>query len=341
LALSYRSSDEAGKFAIASSLLEEVKYVSGLLESSVMNMRQRFDIPYENTMSDYELRAIHLKRLFSNKYRGIEDSTLENITDMVKKAESSISSYISKALVEYHREREEHFNNYEGILEGKVERIIIEKGSYSPSRLTAYFNCPFRYMLQQVFKLEEREEEEDKFSSIEIGDFYHKVLYAYYKDLANFETLDENRFEAAVKECLSRLRTLAIEKEALEALLQELTAVVRNFIICDLSRIKKFEKDRKTIIRPLILEEFVTSSHFGVPIKSRIDRIDLELEKAGGEYKPTGRYIVCDYKKKSVPDIDKILSKQDCQLAFYHFFAEELLKERLKLDEIDCMVCFI
>lgn len=337
LALSYRSSEESGKFAIASSLLEEVKYISDLEESSAMNMRQRFDIRYKNVMSDYELRALHLKKLFNNKYKGIEDSTFEAVSNLVKKEENNISGYISKALVEYHREREKSFNNYEGVLEGKVDEIIIEKGAYSPSRLTTYFNCPYKYMLQHVFKLEEREEEEDVFSAMEVGDFYHRVLYFYYKDLENFETLEEKRFEASVNEACSRLRTLELEKEALEAIVQQLKDTLRNFIICDLKRIKNFEKERKTIIRPLILEEFVRSSLFGVPINSRIDRIDLELEKVDGEYKPTGRYIVYDYKKKTISGIDEILSKEDCQLAFYHFFVEELLRERLKLQEVDCM----
>jgi ATP-dependent helicase/nuclease subunit B len=340
LALSYRSSDEAGKFAIASSLLEEVKYISGLKESTVMNMRQRFEIPYESTMSAYELRALHLKRIFNNKYKGIEDATLEAITSIVEKEESSILDYISKALVEYHREREKEFNNYEGSLVGKVEGILIDKGAYSPSRLTTYFNCPFKYMLQHVFKLEERVEEEEELSAMEIGDFYHKVLYVYYKDLENFEDIDENRFKEAVKSGIRGLRELNVDKETLEALLNQLVDTVRNFISCDLKRIKSFEKDRKTIIRPLILEEFVTSSLFGVPINSRIDRIDLELEKVQGEYIPTGRYVVYDYKKKSIPDIDKILSKEDCQLAFYHYFAEELVKERLNLREVDCMALF-
>lgn len=52
---------------------------------------------------------------------------------------------------------------------------------------------------------------------------------------------------------------------------------------------------------------------------------------------PTGKYIVYDYKKNGIPGIDGILDKENCQIAFYYYYINEYLKDKLQTDNLECM----
>lgn len=336
ITLSYRSSGEDGKFAIPSSLLEEVKFVSGLEANKTITMRDRFNIPVNSVMSKYELTAASLKNVFDHRYR---DNNVE-IKERVKQIlnyEKNLFDFIKKGDIEYHREKEQDFNNFEGNIGLINNEIIINKGSFSPSKISTYFNCPFSYMIQNVFGLQKTPIEEEVYSAMEIGDFYHKVLNYYYDGLQNFGVLDQGRFDLAIETAWNKMRVLDMSDFEKQQILEELTAKVKNFIQCDLKRINSFEKESGNVLRPYILEEFIESEVFGVPIKCKIDRIDLEYSVKGGALTPTGRFIVYDYKKNKISDIDEMLKKENCQLIFYYYFAYEYLRKNLKVDNLDCM----
>lgn len=336
ITLSYRSSGEDGKFAIPSSLLEEGKFVTGLELNKTITMRDRFNIPLNSVMSKYELTAASLKNVFEHKYRSNDDDIKEQVKEILN-YEKNLFDFIKKGNIEYHREKEQDFNNFEGNISLINNEIIINKGSFSPSKISTYFNCPFSYMIQNIFGLQKISIEEEVYSSMEIGDFYHKVLNYYYNELQNFGVLDEGRFNLSVEAAWNEMRVLAISDFEKQQILEELTATVKNFIQCDLKRINNFEKESGNIIRPYILEEFIESDVFGVPIKCKIDRIDLEYSVKGGTLTPTGRFIVYDYKKNKTSDIDEMLGKENCQLIFYYYFAYEYLRKKLKTDNLDCM----
>lgn len=324
IALSYRSAEEDGKFAIPSSFIEEVKFITGLKESREVTMRSRFEIPYSNVMSEYELSAMKLKNYFEEKYGASKQDELEKIS-LADEFESNIGKLVKNGEIEYHREKENIFNEYEG----NVGEVLIEKGMLSPSKLNEYLKCPFGYMLKYIFSIKETpEEDEDELSAIEIGDLYHKALYYYYDGLDDFEGLDVDKFEAAFEKACEEIdkTKLTDEKE-----------IVKNFIICDLIRINKFEKSSGNIIRPYVLEQFIENDMFGINITCRIDRVDLEYKLINGEFKPTGKYIVYDYKKRTSPQISDMLEKKNCQIAFYYYFVQQYLKEKLQPYEPDCM----
>jgi ATP-dependent helicase/nuclease subunit B len=72
-----------------------------------------------------------------------------------------------------------------------------------------------------------------------------------------------------------------------------------------------------------------------------VDRVDLEFEYEGEQWKPTGKYIVYDYKKRKISDVTAMIGREDCQIVIYYYMVEHLLKNRfselLKNRELDCM----
>lgn len=338
LTLSYRSSSEDGSFTIASSLLDEVKYVGNLKDTTVVSMRDRFNIPINKTMSSRELKAMKLRDLFKNKYKGFETSNAHDTVEFVESFEKNIKEMILSGLAEYHRGKEKDFNRFEGILKENKDELVLSKKSFSPSKLNTYFVCPFRYMLQYLFNLEEdQDEEENQLSPMEVGDLYHKVLYYYYGELKDFESLDEIKFNVSFTKAFEETRKLDLSEEELQNLKADWYACIKNFIECDLKRIKKYEKKTGNIIRPFLLEEFIENDIFGELITAKVDRVDLEYELIGEKQVPTGRYIVYDYKKNKIQSVDGILNKENCQIAFYYYFVNEYLKDKLHMNELDCM----
>lgn len=337
LALSYRSASEDGKFAISSSLLEEVKHESGLEDTIAVSMRERFYIPVSKVMSSKELKAMELRDFFEKKYRGFDGLNIDEKVELVESFKEMFKESVLSGLAEFHRGREKDFNRFEGVIKDNIDGIILSKNSFSPSRLNDYFVCPFKYMLKHLFHIEEEQEEQNELSAMEKGDFYHKVLFYYYDGLKNFKDLEESKFETSFTRAFEEIRQLEISEEELELLKNELNMCIKNFIECDLKRVNKYEKETGKIIRPFLLEQFIESRVFGELITARVDRVDLEYEIIGGKQIPTGRYIVYDYKKKSISGIDDIIGKENCQIAFYYYFVEEYLKEKLPIEDLDCM----
>ena len=330
IVLSYRSSDEDGKFLIPSSLLEEVKFLTSLQDTEVVTMRSRFNIPYSNVMSSYELTGMSLKNYFEKKYNDFEDENIKIQIEDLCEIENNIGSLIKKGSIEYHREKEKDFNEYEG----NLGQLAVLKGLFSPSRINDYFNCPFKYMLRYIFELEEVNEEEEKLSNMTIGEIYHKALYCYYYGLEDFLSIDDHRLSEAFEKSWAEMEIEDLTAEEEEKYKEELKSALENFIICDLNRINKYEKETGNIIRPYLLEQFIKSDIFDEEIYAKVDRVDLEYTKEG---KVTGRFIIYDYKKKNIDGIDAMLQKKNCQIAAYYYFVLDYLKKELGRESLDCI----
>ncbi|WP_183128182.1 PD-(D/E)XK nuclease family protein [Clostridium autoethanogenum] len=335
LNLSYRFAGEDGKFAIASSFIDEIKFMCNVDKINRLTMRNRFEIKYDEVMSSYELQAIYLKNCFESKYLNNE---IHGSKESLSFIEKGVNKIIDKGLVEYHREKEEDFNEYEGILKNNFKDISETLCKFSPSSLNEYLKCPFRYMMNTLFNLGE-EEEEEEFSSLEIGSFYHSVLYRYYSSAQQFECFDEEIFEAVFRKSLGELRKIDVPKEELNLIFNCLYKVLKNFITADIKRMGVFtDVSQNSILKPYILEKFFEEEEvFGVPIRCKIDRVDLEYRKEGKKLIPTGRYVIYDYKKSGILGMKDIVQNNDYQTAIYYYVVEKELKKLLKTDQVECM----
>lgn len=68
-------------------------------------------------------------------------------------------------------------------------------------------------------------------------------------------------------------------------------------------------------------------------VVANVDRVDVEFDKD----KPTGRFIVYDYKKSSVPDIKNILCGEDFQLGIYYYCVLNFLTKEFGISNPECV----
>jgi ATP-dependent helicase/nuclease subunit B len=337
LTLSYRSADEDGKFAIASSFIDEVKFLTGAEEKKSLTMRDRFEGDLENVMSSQELELGFVKSYFEGMYKGEKPSNTG--LDFVASSTQNTTKVLKTGLIQYHREKERDFNQFEGVIGQDFEKIAEVLGKFSPSALNSYLDCPFKYMVTNLYKPGEEEEDETELSSLEIGDLYHKVLYSYYNNVRQFESLDGALFERVFSEVFEALREINADPEELQRRRSEFYKRLKEFITLDVERLKNFENQTGgRLLRPYLLEGFMSSKNmFDAPINCKIDRIDLEYENRDERLVPTGRYVIYDYKKNSTPGLNDILQNSDYQLPIYYYLADDYIKSALGLKNTECM----
>ncbi len=351
ITLSYRGASEEGGFAIASSFVDEIKFLTGIKEGKTLTMRDRFNTNSNQVMSEVELKTMVLKDIFEKYYKGFTGMDIEKRLSLVSEFEVDIKEYFTKCFVEYHREKEEDFNNYEGWIGSDYPRGTHEY--VKPSAVGAYLRCPYQYFMQQIFGVMDVKVEEDGFNNLEIGTFYHEVLKRYYENTTieklyffNAGKIDlffnEDKFNKNFQDEIGNLRVLDIDDDLLENILEGYRDTLKSFLELDVKRMKKYLKDTKNILVPFLIEEKIKEKDvFGVPISCVVDRVDLEFEYEDNQWKATGKYMVYDYKKRKVADITSILGREDCQLVIYYYMVEYLLKNKFsKLfenRELDCM----
>ena len=215
------------------------------------------------------------------------------------------------------------FNEYSGLLN---DTLIYEKIKndfkdkvYSISYLESYSKCPYAFLLNNIFKVEEMGRTVEDFNPIDIGTVYHEVLNDYYnsykekltKDIKSFNVEDTIEYlrEISMKYALIAGYKNDISKDLL--IIENIYLRLLNFIKVDIDRLK----DSPDNIIPWGFEvEFGRDNPFVIEVnnekillRGKIDRIDQVNEK--------DNYIVIDYKssaygKKDLSDIESGLSLQ-------------------------------
>lgn len=250
-----------------------------------------------------ELDEKYLK-IYEGKYPG-----------KLKKINSIAEVALMRSLSEY--------NSYRGKLGDNIVKDII-KGDlknkvYSISYLEGYVKCPYYFLLNKFFNIEEMSRETESYSPLDIGSVYHQVLYHYYR---KYKDSMENIDDFNVYETLDYLQSLVYKyaqnqgyrKEDDKDLLiiENINIKLKNLVIWDIGRLKENQ------IIPWGLEvEFGKNEDFeieynGKKIKIRgiIDRIDKL---------PGGKFMVLDYKSSSYgkQDISRIEDGLSLQLPVY------------------------
>ncbi len=223
------------------------------------------------------------------------------------------------------RRAESTLNHYSGKLDDRdiIEILGNDLGDmvYSISYLEGYSQCPYRFMLNNYFKVEEMGREVEAHTPIDMGSIYHGVLFNYYnkykkeleKDLDGFDfhgTLDYLR-GVTFKECAAKGYKEDVKSELL--IIENIYLRLSNFILEDIIKLKK----EKRI--PCEFEvEFGRNDDFALELNGKkirfrgvIDRIDKLTE--------SDKYLVMDYKSSSYgkKDITHIESGLSLQLPVY------------------------
>lgn len=252
-----------------------------------------------------------------------------------------IEDPIEESLLYRHRQEGKYFNNYEGIVSPSL--LPIDEDFYiGATDIDEFYFCPYSFFMGKIMGGRIFEQSHTEYDNIDIGNFYHVMLREYYMYLDQFESLDEERLNSIYKKVLeAEIRDLDLPDVELGQVKREffdpLYEVIGVFISKDLKRLKKYKSDTGRELRPIMLERsFRDSNIFGIDMRCRVDRVDMEYANIDGDLVPTGKFVVYDYKKSRSRGLDHILNHNVCQLGIYYFLIRDEL-EKMGYGSLDCM----
>lgn len=226
------------------------------------------------------------------------------------------------------------YDDYRGVVddEGIINDIkLIMPDKFNISYLEAYSKCPYFFMLNNLFELEEMKREYEDYSPMELGSLYHDALRKYYdiykKDIENdIRGLAEFSFASTINTLESLIyrssEEIGLKKDSKRDILIIEIAIKRliNFLKKDTEKTIKdkripyaFEIEFGPTSNPFYIE--INESR--IPINGKIDRIDKILDRED--------YIAIDYKSSSsgLRDLDDMKSGLSLQLPVYILSQED------------------
>ncbi|WP_027308509.1 PD-(D/E)XK nuclease family protein [Caloramator sp. ALD01] len=304
LFLSYRTSGEDGSYISKSQFLDEVIYKLGLHknfeERKVRTMRDRFS-----------LNRIYSREELVKRYCITKDSRIK---------EGGLD-YLDIAIQVEEKRNDDKFTEYDGLVDIDKMKDSNRRDVFSASKIMSYNKCPFRYFIEDVLNI--RKWEDDVYSNLNFGNIYHYVLENYYKDYIEKELeYKEDKIEELTKEAFKNFG-LVLEDNYTDITREQLLENIKGFIDIDV----KYKNEIK--FRPYLIEkEFELDNLIeGIKIKGRIDRVDMEYN---GD-KPTGRYIIQDYKISNAKSLGDMLKGEAIQVVLYYYVVNSILEEELEI----------
>ncbi len=159
----------------------------------------------------------------------------------------------------------------------------LEQYEFSPSSIDAYMECPLKFYLQRVVKIEEKEEIEETPEARAVGTLLHKILEEFYKPALGREVKEGDLDQARLMDILERkFKEFFPWQEGEVALLK----------IGMRERLRKFlEWERRNLpFEILFLEKEFTGE---IPVDGRKVRITGRLDRI---QRKDGKIEVIDYK---------------------------------------------
>ncbi|MBU0476014.1 MAG: PD-(D/E)XK nuclease family protein [Bacteroidetes bacterium] len=91
--------------------------------------------------------------------------------------------------IEFRATEPHSISNYNGFLFDENETFAdnpkYKELPYSISQLETYTQCPFKYFLERILKVEVNEEPDEEVEAVEIGSLLHSIVYDFYTELSN------------------------------------------------------------------------------------------------------------------------------------------------------------
>lgn len=166
LFLTYPTLGEGEGGAIISSFLEEVRnlFKADTVDKIIVH---NYDFIIEDKEEAFSLQEL-------------KDYTVQQLTD--KQLKKLIPAFEVESL-----RNSSQYTNADGIIDApdillELKNHFHQNYSYSPSALESYQQCPFRFFIEKVLKLEEIKEPEDRLDVLQIGEIYHRILFDYFSN---------------------------------------------------------------------------------------------------------------------------------------------------------------
>lgn len=345
LYLLYERSDEAGKPKVPSHYLMDI--FQSLKATSPQEKHNREKSAYEeyiprgikDKLGNRELSLLTPGEI--GTYLALERIDATNFLKAFKKS-GRIFEHAQSAL----NSQEGYYSQltpYDGIV-GDISQWWEEwiRHGVSPTALSSYGVCPFKFFMERALGLESLEEPEmvDEIPSVDIGNLYHNILREFYCTLIEKKYFSTKPAQANL---LDTLRTIAqkhfagIEKQVpipypiiWEIKKEEMLTFLCQFVIRDIERIEQsgyipayLEKTARHNLNYELPDKKIRE----VMIKGKIDRIDIKTTGS------TVHFQVIDYKsgrylKENL--IKSAIRGQKFQLPFYIIMAEHLLTGEIR-----------
>jgi len=338
--------DPEGREAMPSYYLTEVaRLFNNAREMETKKSLAEVLPPHENAASPREMLA---SLLFDGVNSTRPEKLLREHLSPPAKRETPPLLLLSHSLAATHdRESADEYGKFDGVISDEKIRAQIEaamRGSVlSPSRLSLYGRCPFRYFAERILGLQEIIEPEDELTSVNRGKFFHAILREFFVKLrdAGSTVITEQNLSAAAElleqmahEHFERIRKSgAVANEAVFAAEQnEILEILRAFVGEEAKTNEKnpseparfetafgFEKplkwwDAASTPMPLVIK----GGKFPIRIRGIIDRLDRAKEG----------WIVIDYKSGSyAPTKSNYSNGSDLQLPLYAIAVNELFSD--------------
>ncbi|GEM_PF-1938619 len=316
LILSYQRSDDSGRKSIYSVFLRE------LLTKAETGGRRWHDVYGDEGVLPGD-SAVHYPRLLQaeGKYSKYTEKDLRVSTALgsgsvdVEKVRGVVleSSFLKDGLISLNaRSMEKRFSTYDGVI-GKTDSILEKLLPMSAAKLETYAECPFRFFMKYVIKVDITEEpaEEEDIEAKEIGTIYHGTLarlYGMLKEKRLFPLTDGGFKEA--KRSLGEIIEDYVKKKLAGRIPRLVVRARRELLEETLGRFIRREFEERPegdLFVPAYFEVYFGERRIegkeppfpplvieidgrDIPFTGRIDRIDVnEGERA---------FRVIDYKKK-------------------------------------------
>ena len=231
-----------------------------------------------------------------------------------------------------------------GLSEAAEQKLIaLYESAFSVSQLETYAKCPFKYLIERVFKLQSIEEPSEEIEPIELGSILHSILFRFFIRMRErnivltgcgeneIKTAEKILFEIAddiiVKAGLNfplafyeRERIFGLEGNRKESILYKVLEFERSkdpaFLPSYFEVSFGGSKDREFDDR-LSTDEMINAGN--VKLRGKIDRIEINNQHSG--------FNVVDYKLSGKkPTKDELYNGISLQLPFYLYAADILLK---------------
>lgn len=217
---------------------------------------------------------------------------------------------------------------------------------YSVSQLEKYAQCPYKYLAENILKLNIREEPTEEFEAIEMGTLLHNILYSFYKKMKGEKIVlagcSDEQFQFALK-CLFEIGEQKVSEANLKSPLSFFekekilgvngkpeNSILYRFLINERESADGYVPEYFETGFGRIKDEEGRYSEFlenfkagGVDVRGKIDRIDIN-ESARS-------FKVIDYKSGGKkPAKEELESGISLQLPLYLFAAKELIKAQMQ-----------
>lgn len=328
LYLSYRTANEDGSYMIKSSFLEEIEGM--LSKEALLNissdkryMRDRFNMSLDKLYSNKEVKAAIQILKWQN--------AVENVQDIFKELKEELWYNDYSSMIERKRYIDNNLNIYNGTVKVHIKQNRNDY-LYSASQINNFVKCPFKYFIESVLNIRMPDEE---YNPKSIGLIYHRILKEYYESSTDIYTFNERLLKDCIDKVIDNASNLNIERILMDAKKDEIENVLCDFLKNDTEYLNNYKKVTSCFLKPIYFEkkfkEYEALKPFN--IVANVDRVDVEFDKD----KPTGRFIVYDYKKSSFPDIKSILCGEDFQLGIYYYCVLNFLAKEFGISNPECM----